>query len=106
MNKVLTEKYKIISKELVEKYLKLQNLFDMQKELFKTKNKCMNNIKLDLIVDGLKKLQDNSNRKMSKDEIDIEKPYEIVNIVERILYFNNQKPRRTRIKNIDSKINA
>ena len=43
---------------------------------------------------------------MSEEEIKIENPAMIVEIVEEILKFNKKNPRRTRHKNINTKPNA
>ena len=61
----------------------------MQKELCKTKNTDKNKIQADLIKNELKKVKDNIN-KMSENEKEIENPYDIVDVVERILDFRNQ----------------
>ena len=61
----------------------------MQKELCKTKNTDKNKNQADLIKNELKKVKDNIN-KMSENEKEIENPYDIVDIVERILDFRNQ----------------
>ena len=61
----------------------------MQKELDKTKNTDKNKIPVDLIKNELKKRKNNID-KMSKNKKEIEKPYGIVDIVEKILDFNNQ----------------
>ena len=62
----------------------------MQKELYKTKGKYSNRITVNLIKDRLDRLKEDIINKMSIDEIEIEKPYEIVNTVERILHSNDQ----------------
>ena len=43
---------------------------------------------------------------MSKEEIDVEKPNEIVKIVKKFLRFNKKKTIRRRIKNFNTKPNA
>ena len=61
----------------------------MQKDLYKTKSTDRNKIQADLIKNGLEKFKSHMN-KMFQKEIEIEKPDEIVDIVEKILDFNNQ----------------
>ena len=70
----------------------------MQENLYKTKNTYRNKIQADLIRNGLDKFKDNINKKRSKNEIKIEKPCEIVDIVERILDFNDQNQERQGLK--------
>ena len=63
--------------------------------LCKTKNRNKN--QTDLIKSGLEKLKDNIN-KMSVDEIRIENPFEIVDIVEKILGINEQNQKGEGLK--------
>ena len=60
----------------------------MLKSLYKA-NTSQNNELVSLINSGLKDLKEEI-KKMSKEEIENEKPDEIVNIVEMILNFNKQ----------------
>ena len=48
---------------------------------------------MNTIKSGLSDLK-NESKKMSEDKIKIEKPYEIVNIVEEILKFNEKTPKK------------
>ena len=68
-------------------------------KLFKIKDKKKNNELVNLIKIKLNDLKDEI-KKMSKDEIENEKPDEILNIVEEILEFNNKiwKQQRLRLK--------
>ena len=83
----------------------LKNYFDfavpsaLAKKLFKIKDKKKNNELVNLIKIKLIDLKDKI-KKMSKDEIENEKPDEILNIVEEILEFNNKiwKQQRSRLK--------
>ena len=77
LNKQDVQKDKIINKELFEQYFRYQSLVDMQKDLCKTKNTDRNKIQVDLIKIRLEKFKGDINR-MSEDEIEIEKPLEIV----------------------------
>ena len=54
-----------------------------------TEDKTKNNVLVSLINSGLKDLKEKI-KKMSKEEIEIEKPDEIAEIVEMILEFNKQ----------------
>ena len=82
-----------------------KNYFDfavpsaLAKKLFKIKNKKKNNELVNLIKIKLIDLKDEI-KKMSKDEIENEKPDEILNIVEEILEFNNKiwKQQRSSLK--------
>ena len=77
LNKQDVQKDKIINKELFEQYFRYQSLVDMQKDLCKTKNTDRNKIQVDLIKIRLEKFKGDINR-MSEDEIEIERPLEIV----------------------------
>ena len=59
----------------------------MFKTLYNLNNRKKNNLLVNIIKSGLSDLK-NEIKKMSEDEIIIEKPYEIVDIVEKILEFN------------------
>ena len=59
-------------------------------KLYNTNDKEKNNIFVDIIKSGMSDLKDEI-KKMSEDEIKTEKPYKIVDIIEKILNFNNQK---------------
>ena len=60
----------------------------MQKKMYETRNTDKNKDLANVIKSGLVDLE-NEIEEMSKIGTEIENPYEIVNIVERILYFNN-----------------
>ena len=72
-----------------------KNYFDfvvpsaLAKKLFKIKDKKKNNELVNLIKIKLNDFKDEI-KKMSKDEIENEKPDEILNIVEEILEFNTK----------------
>ena len=61
----------------------------MLKYFYDLNDKTKNNLLVKTIKSGLINLK-NEIKKMAKDEIKIEKPYEIVDIVEKILEFNQQ----------------
>ena len=80
----------------------------MAKKLFETKDKNKNNKLVNVINSGLIDLKYEL-EKMSKKEIEIEKPDKILKIVEEILNFNKNIQRtfrRTRLKNIIISPNA
>ena len=60
------------------------------KTLYNLNDRSNNNLLADAIKNRLSNLK-NEIKKMSKDEIEIEKPYKIVNIVEKILEYNKEK---------------
>ena len=59
------------------------------KTLYNLNDRKKNNLLVNTIKNGLSDLK-NEIKKMSEDEIEIEKPHKIVDIVERILDFNRQ----------------
>ena len=61
----------------------------MAKQLYETKNERKNNELVNLIKSRLNDLKDKIKR-MSKDEIENEKPDKILDIVEKILEFNKK----------------
>ena len=63
------------------------------KQSYKTKSKTKNNQLVNVIKSGLRYLKDEI-KKMPEDEIKIEKPHKIVDIVEKILDFNEQKQKQ------------
>ena len=102
--KQITDEEKDINDEVFKKYFKVQMLSDMLVFLNNKKNDTlMKNQLVNLIISGLKDLKEEI-KKMSKAEIDIEKPDKIVQIVEKILKFNEQNQQE--YKNINTKPNA
>ena len=91
--------------EVFKKYFKAQMPSDMLMFLNKNNDTEMKNQLVNLINSGLKDLKEES-KKMSKEEIDIEKPDKIVNIFEKILKFNEQNQQGQGIKNKNTKPNA
>ena len=87
-SKYIAEKETDIDKELFKNYFKFQRPSDMLKSLYKA-NTSQNNELISLINSGLKDLKEEI-KKMSKEEIENEKPDEIVRVVEMILDFNKQ----------------
>ena len=88
--KQITDEEKDINDEIFKKYFKAERPSDMLMFLNNKKNDTeMKNQLVKLINSGLKDLKEEI-KKMPKAEIDIEKPDKIVNIVEKILKFNEQ----------------
>ena len=93
MIKQITDKEKDINDEVFKKYFKVQMPSDMLVFLNKNNDTEMKNQLVNLINSGLKDLKEEI-KKVSKAEIDIEKPDKIVNIVEKILKFNEQNQQK------------
>ena len=80
-----------MNNELVSKYFYAQNLRIFLKQMKESKNvPGKNKILLSITKSGLGDLK-NEIKKMTEDEIKTEKPNEIVDIVEKILEFNEQQ---------------
>ena len=74
-----------INDELVKRYFLIPNLRDLLEKMKELKNNPeKNRIQVDLIKTGLSNLKKEI-KKMSEDEIKIEKPYKIVDILKRSL---------------------
>ena len=84
------DKSKGINYELFKKYFYSSLPSALVKKLYETKNKNENNELVNVIKSRLIDLKDEI-EKMSEEEKKIEKPNEIVNIVEEILEFNREK---------------
>ena len=78
-----------LNEELFKKYFNFQRRTDMFMLLNKTKDKTKNIELVNVINSGLKDLKEEI-KKMSEAEIEIEDPESIVEIVEKILKFNEQ----------------
>ena len=78
-----------INRELIQRYFSFQRPSEMLKVICNTNDKKKNNDLINMIESGLSNLQDEI-EKMSEDEIKIEKPHKIVDVVEKILQFNRQ----------------
>ena len=88
-SKYIAEEETDINEELFKKHFSNQMPYEMLKHLHDLNDKMKNNLLVKTIKSGLIDLK-NEIKKMSEDEIKIEKPYEIVDIVEKILEFNKQ----------------
>ena len=69
----------------------------MLKVVYNTNNKKKNNDLINAIKSGLSNLK-NEIKEISEDEVEIEKPYKIVDIVEKIFEFNRQNQERQGLK--------
>ena len=87
--KQITDEEKDMNDEIFKKYFKVQRPSDMLMFLNKKEDTEMTNQLINLINSGLKDLKEEI-KKMSKAAIDIKKPDEIVNIVEKILKVNEK----------------
>ena len=86
--RLISLKKRHINDELVSRHFLTNDLKNLLEKIEKLKsNSKENKIMENLINSGLNDLK-NEIKKMSEDEIIIEKPYEIVDIVEKILEFN------------------
>ena len=78
-----------VNNELFKKHFKVETPSLMYKVLRKTNDKEKNSELVNIFNSGLEDLKEEI-KKMSKEEIEIEKPDEIVRVVEMILDFNKQ----------------
>ena len=76
-----------INNELFKKHFQLENPILMHKVLYATKDKEKKSKLLNIFNRGLEDLEKEI-KEMSKEEIEIEKPYNIVKVVKKILDFN------------------
>ena len=93
LNELTVKKQTGINRELFKNYFGFQAPTAMLKNLYKLNDRNKNNLLVNTIKSGLSDLK-NEIKKMSEDEIKIEKPYEIVDIVEKILEFNEQNQQK------------
>ena len=89
MNELVTKKETDMNRESFKRYSNFQMLTAMLKAVYTINDRKKNNELVRMIKSRLNDLK-NEIERMSEDEIKIEKPYEIVNIVENILEFNRQ----------------
>ena len=85
-------------------YYKFQMISSLLKTLYNVNAREKSIPLVNTIKNGLIDLK-NEIKKMSEDEIKTEKPYKIVDIVEKILKFNKQT-QEGRLKNFNHKSNA
>ena len=93
MNDRIIKEEAEINKELFKNYFKFQIPTAMLKNLCSLNDKNENKQLADVIKSGLIDLK-NEIKKMSEEEIKIEKPYKVVETVEKILEFNQQKQKK------------
>ena len=75
--------------KLFKKYFSFQMPTEMLESIYNLNDKNKNNMLVSIVKSGLNDLK-NEIKKMSEDEIIIEKPNKIVDIVEKFLEFNKQ----------------
>ena len=88
-NELLNKEEIGMNRELFKNYLSFQRPTSMLKVVYDTDDKKKNNELINVIKSGLSDLKDDI-KEMSDDETEIEKPYKIVDIVEKILELNRQ----------------
>ena len=88
-NEWVNKKETGINSEIFQRYFKYQSRSDMLKNLYRINDKYKSNDSVNIIKSGLSQLK-NEIIYISKEEKEIEKPNEIINIVEEILEFNKQ----------------
>ena len=86
-----------VNNELFKKHFKVKTHSLMYKVLHKTNEKEKNSELVNIFNSGLEDLKE-KNKKMSKEEIEIEKPDETVRVVEMILDFNKQNQQEKGLK--------
>ena len=93
LNKHIIDEETNINEEVFKKDFNVQKPSDMLMYLNKTNDKEKNNELVKIFTSGLEDLKEEI-KKMSKEEIEIEKPYNIVKVVEKILKFNKQNQQK------------
>ena len=96
-NEWVNEKERGINSEIFQRHFNIQRPGVMLKVVCKTNNKKKNSELVNIIKSGLTDLKKEI-KNMSEEEQQIEKPNEIVNIVEEILKFNKQNQQGQRLK--------
>ena len=93
------------NRELFTKHFSFQRPSDMLKTVYNANDRKKNNDLVNVIKSGLNDVK-NEIENMGKKEKETEKPNEIVDIVEKILELNDRTPKRTKIKNFNTRSNA
>ena len=96
-NKWVNKKETGINRELFKKHFNFQRPSDMLKTVYTTNTRKKNNDLVNVIKSGLSDLK-NEIENMDGKEKEIEKPNEIIDIVERILEFNDLNQRGQGLK--------
>ena len=89
LNELISKEETDMNRELLKRYFTFQMPTAMLQAVYATNDKKVNNELVSLIKSRLSDLK-NEIEKMSENEIKIEKPYEAVDTVEKILEFNRQ----------------
>ena len=89
LNELIIKKETGTNRELFKNYFKFEMPNLMLKTLYNLNDRKKNNQLVNTLKSGLSDLK-NEIIKMSDDEIKIEKPYELVDIIEKILEFKKQ----------------
>ena len=88
-NEWVNEKERGINSEIFQRCFSYQRPSDMLKDLYRINDKYKKNDLVNVIKSGLSDLK-NEIENMGEEEKEIEKPNEIIDIVEKITEFNNQ----------------
>ena len=94
---MINKKEAHINNELFKKHFKVQTPSFMYRVLYETNDKAKNSELVDIFNSGLKDLKKEI-KNMSKEEGEIEKPDEIVEVAEMILKFNKQNQEEKGLK--------
>ena len=106
LNELITRRETDISNELVKKYFFVQDLRCLLKNLEKLKNNPEKNIELVIAIkSGLEDLEDEI-KNMNEKEKETEKANEIVDIVEKILEFNELNKKGQGLRNFNTRPDA
>ena len=88
-NELINKEEMGISREFFQRYFSFQRPSEMLKFVYNTNDKKKSNDLTNVIKNGLSDLK-NEIKKMSENEIEIEKPDKTVDIIEEVLQFNRQ----------------
>ena len=106
LNELITRRETDINNELVKKYFFVQDLRCLLKNLEKLKNNPEKNIELVIAIkSGLEDLEDEI-KNMNEKEKETEKANEIVDIVEKILEFNELNKKGQGLRNFNTRPDA
>ena len=89
LNEFITKGKTGVTRELFKRYFNFQMPIVMLKAVYTINDRKKNNALVSMVKSGLSNLK-NEIERMPEDEIKIEKPNEMVDIVEKILEFNRQ----------------
>ena len=96
-SKLIIKEEADINKELLKNYLGFQMPTEMLKTLYNLNDRKKNSLLVNTIKSGLSDLK-NKIKEMPEDEIKTKKPYEIPDILEEILEFNELNQQRQGLK--------